>query len=162
MIRKAVEKDIAGIRVLAEATLHQTMAATHLENPAYIDRTLERIYSEDKLRRSINSQGTTILVAEKDDKIVGLCQFGSPLIDECEDRKEIHRLLVHPDYCRQGIGTQFVEAVEDELSEDVEVARVSVYVNPSDMARIRFFTTLGFHHEATEDKDDEWYLELEL
>ena len=162
MIRKATEKDITGIRLLAEATLHQTMAATHLENPAYVDRMLERIYSEETLRRSIATGGTTLLVAEKDGQIVGLCQFGSPLMDECEDRKEIHRLLIHPDYCRQGIGTQFVEAVEDELSEDVEVARISVYVNPVDIARIRFYAALGFHHEMTEDKDDEWYMELEL
>lgn len=162
MIRKAVENDIAGIRSLAEATLRQTMAATQIENPTYVERTLERIYSEDRLRRSIKSSGTTLLVAEKDNIIVGLCQFGSPLMDECEDRKEIHRLLVHPDYCRQGIGTQLVEAVEDALSESVDVARVSVYVNPADMARIRFFSTLGFHHEVTEDKDNEWYLELEL
>ena len=162
MIRKAVEGDIAGIRSLAEATLRQTIVTTKVENPGKVERTLERIYSEDRLRRSIKSSGTTLLVAEKDAKIVGLCQFGSPLMDECEDRKEIHRLLVHPEYCRQGIGTQFVEAVEDALNDNVDVARISVYVNPSDIARIQFFSALGFHHEVTEDKDNEWYLELEL
>jgi ribosomal protein S18 acetylase RimI-like enzyme len=162
MIRKATEQDITGIRHLAEVSLHQTMAATHLENPAYVDRVLERVYSEEALRRSISTGGTTLLVAEQDGQIVGLCQFGSPLMDECEDRKEIHRLLIHPDYCRQGIGTRFVEAVEDELSEDVGIARISVYVNPADTGRIRFYAALDFYHEMTEDKDGEWYMELEL
>jgi ribosomal protein S18 acetylase RimI-like enzyme len=143
-------------------TLSQTLAGTHVENPAYVARMLERLYSHASLQRSIENEGTTLFVAEQDAKIVGLCQFGSPLIDECEDRKEIHRLIVHPQYQRQGIGTQFIDAIEDELDEDVDIARISVYVNPSDRARIRFYTTLEFHHEMTEDKDDEWYMELEL
>jgi ribosomal protein S18 acetylase RimI-like enzyme len=162
MIRKASENDIEGIRALAQATLRQTMAATKIENPNYVDRMMERIYSETSLRRSITNDSTTLLLAEVDEKIVGLCQFGSPLMDDCEDLKEIHRLLVHPDYYRRGIGTQFIEAVEDDLSEDADIARISVYVPPSDMARIRFYATLGFHHEMTEDKDGEWYMELDL
>lgn len=162
MIRKADENDITGIRALAEAYLRQTMAATQIENPTYGDRMLERIYSEASLQRSITNAGTTLLLAEMDEKVVGLCQFGSPLLDDCEDRKDIHRLLIHPEYCRRGIGTQFIDAVEDELSEDVDIARISVYVPLSDMARIRFYAALGFHHEMTEDKDGEWYMELDL
>jgi hypothetical protein len=62
---------------------------------------LARVYSEESLKRILLNKGVTLLVAEVDGTIAGLCQFGSPLLDDCEDRKEIHRLLIHPDYCRQ-------------------------------------------------------------
>jgi len=157
-IRAALENDIAAIQALASVVLRQTATADSVA----VDRMLARVYAQDSLRRSIVAGGTTLLVAEHDDALVGLCQFGSPLIDECEDRKEIHRLLIHPGFCRQGIGGQFVAAVEADLREDVAVARVSVYVHPDDMARIRFFAKQGFHHEAVEDKDGEWYMEKDI
>lgn len=161
-IRAAREQDIAGIRTLADAAIRQTMAATGIEDSAYVDRLLARVYSEDKLRRSIANKKTTLLVADENGAIVGLCQFGSPLLDECEDRKEIHRLLVHPAYCRKGIGGLFIEAIEQSLRGDVVVRRVSVYINPSDIGRLRFFAKHGFYHDQIEDKDGEWYMEKGL
>jgi N-acetylglutamate synthase-like GNAT family acetyltransferase len=152
-IRYADEADIPALQALARATLPATP-----EN----ERLLKRIYSETSLRRSINSESSTLLVAEKDDLLIGMCHFGSPLLDECEDRKEIHRLLIHPDHTNQGIASELLYCIEDDLDEDTVVQRLSVYIDPADKPRLRFFGKHGFHHDQLEDKDDLWYMEKDL
>lgn len=152
-IRYADEHDIPALQALAQASL-----PTSPER----ERLLKRVYSEASLKRSILSESATLLLVDNGEIIVGMCHFGSPLLDECEDRKEIHRLLVHPDFCRQGIGSEMIWAVEDDLEEEAEVQRISVYVDPADKIRLRFFGKHGFHHDQLEDKDDLWYMEKDL
>lgn len=159
MIRSATTADIAGIQTLASRVL-----ALEITDTAALERYLKRIYSAESLLRALESEGVTTLVAEQDGQIVGLCSYGSPLMDDCEDLKEIHRLFVHPDYTKQGIGTAFVELIEDDLLDDEEadILRMSVYIKPDDKARLRFYAKLGFHHDLIEDKEGEWYMEKEL
>jgi ribosomal protein S18 acetylase RimI-like enzyme len=152
-IRFADEHDIAALQALAHAALPATPANARL---------LKRIYSENSLRRSINSESTTLIVADSGDQLVGMCHFGAPLLDDCEERREIHRLLIHPDYVRQGIASELLWEVEDDVSQDAVVLRLSVYVDPSDKPRLRFYGKHGFHHDQIEDKDDLWYMEKDL
>lgn len=155
-VRKAEEKDIPAIQELVKAILAEN-------DEASLKRLFKKVYSEEALQKSLRSTGASMILAEDEGKLAGLCQFGSPLMDDCEDRKEIHRLYVHPDYLKAGAGEALVKAVEDDLKPDVEVKRVSVYVNPDkQMAMVRFYAAQGFHHDQIEDKDDDWYMEKPL
>ena len=155
-VRKAEEKDIPVIQELVKVVLADS-------DEASLKRLFKRVYSEEALQKSLRSTGASMFLAEEGSKLAGLCQFGSPLMDDCEDRKEIHRLYVHPDYLKAGVGEALVKAVEADLKPDVEVKRVSVYVNPdTQMNLVRFYAAQGFHHDQIEDKDDEWYMEKPL
>jgi ribosomal protein S18 acetylase RimI-like enzyme len=155
-VRPAVKADIPGIRQLAQTVL----TAQHSTDRA--QRLLERIYSTDSLTRTLQSDGVVLLVAESGTEIVGVCKYGSPLMDDCEDRKEIHRLFVHPDYTDSGIERQFLSAIEADLRDEVDVQRISVYIQPDNEAMYDFYVDNGFHHEMVEDKDGEWYMEKTL
>jgi N-acetylglutamate synthase-like GNAT family acetyltransferase len=155
-VRKAEEKDIPAIQELVKAVLAESDSAS-------LKRLFSRVYSQEALQKSLRSPGASMILAEGEDKLAGLCQFGSPLMDDCEDRKEIHRLYVHPDYLKAGAAEALLKAVEADLKPDVEVKRVSVYVNPDKQpAMLRFYAAQGFHHDQIDDKDDEWYMEKPL
>lgn len=149
IIRKATENDIIGIQALAHAT----------NQPP---RTIEQLYSDESLQLAVNSTARTLLVADDNGVIVGLCGFGTPLLEDCEDIRQIHRLLVHPDYTLDEVGNLFLDTVIETIDEEMCVQQVAVYVRYKDRARVKFYLSNEFHHEATEDMGDEWYLVLDL
>lgn len=155
-VRRAVLDDIAGIQSLARLA--------HIQTPGNVAqlRFFERVYSTESLTRSIQNRGAHLLVAINDDQIVGMCGFGSPLLDECEDRKEIHRLFVLPERAREGIGGRLIEGVVTALRDEPMVRRVSIYVNRHDAARLAFFKKYGFTHQPAEDQGSDYYLERQL
>ncbi len=155
-VRPAVEQDIAGIQQLAQTVLVAQYDADRAQ------RLLQRVYSTGSLTRTLHSEGVSLLVAESGAEIVGVCKYGSPLMDDCEDRKEIHRLFVHPEYMTSGIDSQFLSAIEADLRDEVDVQRISVYIQPDNEAAYDFYVENGFHHEMVEDKDGEWYMEKTL
>ena len=152
-VRPANANDIPAIQSVAQAVL----SAQHSADRA--QRLMQRVYATDSLTRTLKSDGVTLLVAESGSEIIGVCKYGSPLMDECEDRKEIHRLFVHPAYDTYQIAHQFLQAIEADLRDTVDVQRVSIYIQPDDDAAYEFYTEQGFHHEMVEDKDGEWYME---
>jgi len=125
---------------------------------------LARTFSTEGLTRNLASDDITLLVAETTQQIVGFCSYGTPVLDDCdcEDLIEIHRLFVHPDYRRQGIGEAFIDALEDSLNEQAGVQRVSAYVDPTQWDCVQFFATMEFYHDAAMDIDDMWYMELDI
>lgn len=155
-VRRAVLTDIPGIQSLAR------LVHIHTPDNAAQVRFFERIYSTESLTRSIQNRGANLLIAVSDGQIVGLCGFGSPLMDECEDRKEIHRLFVLPERAREGIGGRLIEGVVMALRAEPMVRRVSIYVNRYDSARLAFFKKYGFVHIPTEDQGSDYYLEHQL
>lgn len=148
IIREAQENDIPAIQALAQE----------------IDATLTRTLSEKKIKKSLASDNITILVAEIEGHIRGLCQFGIPVLEDCdcEDLIEIQRFLVHPDESLEDIGEALIDETEEWLNQDAAIQRLSIFVNPNDMKMIRFFAAMGFHHDASEDIDDNWYMEIDL
>ena len=159
-IRPAQHEDIDAIRDIAERNLRLTTAG--IEDPNYVERMMKRVYSEDSLKRAVETASSEMIVAIEDEQVVGVCNFGAPLLDECEDIREIHRLLIHPDYTRQGIGSAFIDEIETCIDEEACIQSIIVYVNPSETPRLHFYLNNGFEHEATEDKDGMWYMELSL
>lgn len=154
-ITQATPANIPGIQALANMVFRQAMVADH--DAAYIERFLQRVYSENSLKRTIENGSTTFLVATTPDTLVGMLQFGSPLFDDCEERKEIHKLYIHPDYTRQGIGGQLLTEMLRQLQATEIVREVFAYVKADDIARQQFYQKYQFGHIPTQDKHDEHY-----
>jgi N-acetylglutamate synthase-like GNAT family acetyltransferase len=150
-VRPATPSDIAPIQALADV-----IYSAQFGDEAQKKRFLERMYSEKSLQRSIANQGTGYYVAIADETLVGLTHFGSPLMDECTDRKEVHRLFVHPRYIRRGIGGQLLVAMTQHYKNDPDVRKFFVYIQ-NDSVREAFFGKYGFVHLPEQDKDTERY-----
>lgn len=153
IVRPATIKDAPVMRSLAQQT-------------GIAERTLKRTYSDDALQVTFKSEHQHILLAwTAEDALVGMCQYGIPIMDDCdcEDLRTIHTLILHPDYDEpDSLRIAFVEAVEDTINVEAGVQRLSLYVPADDMARIKFYARLGFHHEMIEDTPTEWYMEKDL
>lgn len=169
IIEKATPDHISGIQALAQAVYSHDMAKTHPANA--IERLLERLYNTASLQRTLNSKGATLLVAHDNDAadtVVGLCHFGSPLLDDCLDRKEIHRLFVHLQRRRAGMGGQLINAMVDVLRAQIGIRRCGVYLAQYDVIGQQFYGKYGFVHqpnedEATtdpEDKDEQYWVKI--
>ncbi len=154
-LSQATTADIPGIQTLAKIVFQQAMAATH--DAAYIERFLQRVYSENSLKRAFVNDGTIFLVAHADEGIVGMLQFGSPLFDDCEERKEIHKLYIHPDHIRHDIGGHLLADMITRLQATNLVREVFAYVPAGETARQNFYAKHGFEHIAAQDKQDEQY-----
>jgi N-acetylglutamate synthase-like GNAT family acetyltransferase len=150
-VRFATFGDIEPIQAFADV-----IYSAQFSDEAQKKRFLERMYSEKSLQRSIANQGTGYYVAYADDTLVGLTHFGSPLMDECTDRKEVHRLFVHPHYTRRSIGGQLLGAMTQHYKNDPDVQKFFVYIQ-NDSVREAFFGKYGFIHHPDQDKDDERY-----
>lgn len=155
-ITDATETDIPGIQALAEVTFRREYAADH--DAACVTRFLNRVYSVASLKRAIQSEGATFLVAREGDTIIGIGNFGSPLFDDCKERKEIFRLFVHPDFCRRGIGGQFIAQTIRRLQLAGGITECVVYVKNTDAIRLNFYRKYQFRHLPERDKADEWCL----
>jgi ribosomal protein S18 acetylase RimI-like enzyme len=159
IVREAQENDISAIQTLAEIVLQEMYS-----DSTSVKSILKRTFSEQKIEKTLSSENITILLAEVDSEIRGICQFGIPLLEDCdcEDLIEIYRLYIHPKHWESGIGEALIEETESFLNQDAKIRRLSVFVNPSDMKMVRFYAAMGFHHEASEDIDDEWYMEVDI
>ncbi|QPC85032.1 GNAT family N-acetyltransferase [Phototrophicus methaneseepsis] len=154
-IAVATEQDIPAIREVLHASWLAANEAIY--SAAYIERFLKRTFTEKGLTHAVNNQGAVYLVAFAEDRLVGVCHFGAPLFDDCETRKELYYIYVHPDYWGQGVGT----ALLDELGHYLRPQRkteVFTYLNPQSDAALDFFIHRGFVHLPSEDKDGESYL----
>lgn len=156
VIRDATTKDIAAIQQLA------TAAYISEQGEARAGSLLKRVYAEDTLRRAIENEGTAMLLALDADGCIGYCRYGSPLLDDCEDTKSIHVLLVHPDYDVQMVGEALLAEVEATLDEEACTQRLISYVPATDKTKLHFYLKAGFVHEMVEDTPHEWYMEKEL
>lgn len=155
-IRTAEVTDIEAIRIIAELNLKANT------DEAQLERLMNRVYSHESLERAVESTSSMMIVAVTNNQVIGICNFGAPILDECEDIREIHRLFVHPDYTRQGVGTEFIYSIEDEIDIEACTQAIIVYVDPVDRPRLNFYLVNDFNHEATEDKDGMWYMEKPL
>ena len=158
-VRAALPIDTHTIQRFVAEVVH---AHPEGRSPEQITRYLNSVYSENSLLRMMMSSGSAVFIALDEGQLCGMLSFGAPLLDECVDRKEIHRLHLHLHADPLPIAAGLLNAARAELRRQPEVRRVSVYVRESDPDRRDQFTLLGFAHEASEDKEGTWYLVLNL
>jgi GNAT superfamily N-acetyltransferase len=145
-IHPATLDEIPGIQALAQSVYHRQYS-----DAAQADRLYKRAFSDVSLQRAIQNGAAWYYTARIGETIMGLLNFGAPLFDDCQERKEIYRLYVHPDSTRQGIGGALLAAMVDTLSSGV-VNEVIVYQPLDNETGRAFYEKYGFVHDLLRDK----------
>lgn len=157
-IYDAVVDDISEICELIETVLRLR------HNADEVKRQMKHVYSAESFKKTLASDNRHLIVAIIDDAIVGMCQYGIPLMDDCdcEDLRSIQSLFVHPDADHDSIASALIYDVEESVDAVAGVQRLSVFVNSGWMTHIKFYASLDFIHDQVEDIDGEWYMEKDL
>lgn len=152
-IRRATLDDREPIREIARRAWR--MAYGDVLGEHAIDETVADWYSESYVADALERDDTVFLVAEGDDGITG---FAHGVRDN--DDGDILRIYVHPDHCRQGIGTTLLERTQDELAA-AGVDRIKGMVLTANDIGNSFYQNAGFDLVDTNQTeiDDEFYEE---
>lgn len=145
-VHPATLDEIPGIQTLAQSVYHRQYS-----DAAQADRLYKRAFSEASLQRAIQNGTAWYYTACIDETIVGLLNFGAPLFDDCQERKEIYRLYVHPESTRQGIGGTLLAAMIEALNATA-VNEVIVYQPLDNAIGCAFYEKYGFVHDELRDK----------
>ena len=150
--------DIPEIIALIEQVLTQQTDAD------YTQRIIKSLYTKEAFEKTLNSDNRHLIVAIVNDTIAGVCQYGIPIMDDCdcEDLRSIHNLFVHPTFEHDEIASALIYDVEESINVDAGVQRLSVFVSEKAMPLIKFYASLGFYHDQVEDSETEWYMEKDL
>ena len=152
-LRPATASDREEIREVARAAWHDTYDELDDET---IDRTVDAWYDDESFSEALEEPGTAVIVAERDDAVVG---FTHGVV--FEDEGDVLRMYVHPDHQREGIGTALHERLRSAL-EDFSMNRMRAIDFASNEHGRRFYEDLGFEKtdEATVEIGDEEYEEV--
>ncbi|WP_254521558.1 GNAT family N-acetyltransferase [Natrinema caseinilyticum] len=149
-VRSATAADFGPITAVARATWHDTYDELEAD---VIDRTVDNWYTDDSM--PLEAPGTVVLVAEKDDDLVGFTHAVAQ-----GEKADILRMYVHPDHQGEGVGSTLHERLIAEL-ETYDVDRVrSIDFAFNDTSRA-FYEGLGFEQtdEGEVEIDGEYYPE---
>ncbi|MEM9952651.1 MAG: GNAT family N-acetyltransferase [Chloroflexota bacterium] len=151
-IYDALEEDIPEIQQL----IHQCLPSK--------SNVVKRLYSEDALKQTLASDNRHLIIAIIDDVIIGVCQYGIPIMDDCdcEDLRAIHAIFVHPDTDFEAVASALIYDVEETINTDANIQRLSLFVEATNLSQIKFYASLGFIHDQVEDSEHEWYMEKDL
>jgi ribosomal protein S18 acetylase RimI-like enzyme len=106
-IRQATGSDVSAVKRVAERSWENDYP--EFVSRETIDDTVEDWYAEEKLTEVVDADDAEIFVAD-DDGIVG---FAHAVWDQTEG--DILRLYVSPESRREGVGTELLGSVRDEL-----------------------------------------------
>lgn len=95
--------------------------------------------SLDALAKQLSWDSELVMVAEQDDKVIGVI-VGT--IDG--NRAYFYRLAVHPEFQNQGVGRKLVEALERRFR-DKGANQVIIMVNQDNTKVIPFYSSLGYN-----------------
>ncbi|THE66289.1 N-acetyltransferase [Salinadaptatus halalkaliphilus] len=151
-LRPATPDDREAIRTVARAAWHDTYDDIEGET---IDATIDDWYGDESFESVLEQPGTAVLVAERDDEVVG---FAHGVVHD--DEGDILRMYVHPDHQDEGIGTALHERLREDL-EDFNMNRMRAIDLESNEASREFYEGQGFERtdEATVELGDEEYTE---
>jgi ribosomal protein S18 acetylase RimI-like enzyme len=89
-------------------------------------------------------------VIQKDGKTIGILSIGLPKDDDLGDEYyELHGIYLHPDYFRQGIGTQVMEFVYSN-AHALGKRYITLWVFAENASSIRFYEKSGFAPDGKE------------
>jgi ribosomal protein S18 acetylase RimI-like enzyme len=115
-------------------------AHAEILDAAVVQAIVLQLFSEERIRRSaracLDASRACFLVAQCGARLVGFLEY-----DENGDEPELHRLYVHPDRKRRGIGSALLRALHERLPLD---GRYRVTVSAENMPALRFYESHGF------------------
>lgn len=148
------------IRLIEQALIQQKGE----NNEKLVRNAMKRLYTQVAMEKTLASDNRHLIVAIIDDTITGVCQYGIPIMDDCdcEDLRAIHNLFVHPDFEHDKIASALIYDVEESINGQAGVQRLSVFVDAKAMWLIKFYASLDFYHDQVEDSENEWYMEKDI
>ena len=155
-IQPATLKDIPTIMALAEATWEPTYRfIISKEQLEYMYRV---IYTPASLRRQMQQEHHTFLVAYVDERPVGYASFGplpmgingaAPAVASSPAFK-LHKIYVLPSHQGQRLGVQLLEAVE-QAAQAAQGQFLDLNVNRYNATAISFYERHGYQRQREED-----------
>ncbi len=104
----------------------------------------EGVARDALLRTALHDPACTIFVAEVDDRLVGFIEVRVvPDFVEGAPIALIHNFVVKTDYRRQGVGSQLIQRVRDEV-EQRNVTETHVWTEFDNHSALIFYTRHGF------------------
>ncbi len=150
VVRPGRRGDIAGIQEVARASWHS--AYQKIFSQESMDSFLASAYSRVSLRAGLGNRRATFLVAALEGRVLAFCQFGYRGAGP-----ELFRLYVHPRTWGRGVGRRLLSHVEMQLAA-CGARRYFITVHDRNERGIVFYAKQGFAHDASRDRDEEWYM----
>jgi len=144
-IRDATTDDVDAIQEIAKTSW--TADYPDILSRESIQEGLDDWYSDRRIEDSIIWSRALMLVAERDDGIVG---FAHATWDVDETDGNILRVYVDPDHRGAGIGSELLEETRDRLF-DVGVGRVKAMVLEGNDLGNAFYREFGFEKTDTQE-----------
>lgn len=148
-MREATVEDVPAVRTVAERAWRAAYASVLRE--ATVDRVLEEWYDPALVRRVVESEDTTYLVACGPDG--GVLGYAAGATTDGHGG-EVPVLYVDPDHWGEGVGTRLFETVLDALREQ-GVDRVEITVLADNDVGRSFYESRGF--DVCEAYDDDLF-----
>ncbi|MXV60583.1 GNAT family N-acetyltransferase [Natronorubrum sp. JWXQ-INN-674] len=143
-IREATTDDIDDIQRVAQDSW--TDDYPDILSRESIQEGLDEWYSADRIEDSIIWSRALMVVAERDDEIVG---FAHATWDHDEQEGNILRVYVAPDHRNEGLGGRLLEETRDRLT-DQDVERIKAMVLEANEPGNEFYREFGFEQVSTE------------
>jgi diamine N-acetyltransferase len=105
-----------------------------------IDYMLERMYSLPTMEQEL-SQGITYLRLLMEEQLAGFASYG-PAVENC--RCKLHKLYVHPDQQRRGLGALLLGEVEKQARQ-AGCGALFLTVNKANQQALKAYQKYGFH-----------------
>lgn len=152
-LRTATEDDVESIRRVAELSWEVNYPLTRETAAAAVDDW----YAPERVAEELDDARTVLLVAERDDEVVG---FSHATWNEAASEGYILRIYVHPDHREEGIGRDLLEWTREELA-DHGVEQVNAMVLAENGPGNAFYQRYGFERvdESETAIGDETYRE---
>lgn len=144
-IREATADDIEGIRQVAETSWNTDYP--DILSRESLDEGFDEWYSPAQIRDSLEWSRALLVVAERDDDVVG---FAHAVWEIEENTGDILRVYVHPDHRGEGIGRELFEAVRDDLANHGVDEIHAMVLEDNDLGNA-FYEEFGFEWETTEE-----------
>ncbi|ELY49452.1 GNAT family N-acetyltransferase [Natronorubrum sulfidifaciens] len=143
-VREATPDDVDAIQHVAQSSWTEDYP-TILSRESIQDG-LDEWYSDDLVRDSIIWSRALMLVAERDDEVVG---FAHAIREDDDNEGNILRVYVAPDHRSDGLGRQLLEETRDRLVEQ-GVERINAMVLEANEPGNAFYRGFGFEQVTTD------------
>lgn len=152
LIRPAVADDAEQLGRVHVAAWRS--AYTGLVPEAHLDR-LDPANNAERHRQMLAtaSPSEQTLVAQLDDRVAGFVAFGSPRDEMHEGWGELRAINLHPDFWRQGIGSQLFAAAVDGLI-DLGYRHGYLWVLDGNERALGFYRRVGWPPDGSTKSDD--------
>lgn len=149
-IRKATISDIHTIRTMANVTFRHTYR--EILTPQQMEYMMDWMYSEESLRRQMETQGHQFWVLSVWGEDVGYVSFNIEDEDEASILFHLQKIYLLPEYQGQGIGAQLLKHAEACMKERAgnKLAHYELNVNRNNRA-VTFYKHMGLSKDREGD-----------